>query len=81
MIIMTGLIIAIKDNSFLTLSSIAALIFVLHIFLCHKVPLLRLRLTNYIDRYPRMFINAGVNIKVYVFDIKVNYRQFESCHK
>ena len=28
-----------------------------------------------------MFINAGVNIKVLVFDIKANYRQFDSCHE
>ena len=38
---MTGLIIAIKDNCFLALSSIAALIYVLHIRMCRKVPLLR----------------------------------------
>ena len=38
---MTGLIIAIKDNGFLTLSSIAPPIYVLHIRMCHKVPLLR----------------------------------------
>ena len=41
MIIMTGLIIAIKDNSFLTLSIIAAPIYVLHIRMCRKVALLR----------------------------------------
>ena len=41
MIIMTGLLIAIKDNGLLALSSIAALIFVLHIRMCRKVPLLR----------------------------------------
>ena len=41
MILMTGLIIAIKDNGFLTLSSIAAPIYVLHIRMCRKVPLLR----------------------------------------
>ena len=41
MIIMTGLIIAIKDNGFLALSSIAAPINVLHIRMCRKVPLLR----------------------------------------
>ena len=40
-IIMTGLIIAIKDNGFLALLSIAAPIFVLHIRMCRKVPLLR----------------------------------------
>ena len=28
-----------------------------------------------------MFINAGVIIKVYVFDIKGKYQQFESCHE
>ena len=37
MIIMTGLIIAIKDNGFLILSSIAAPINVLHISMCRKV--------------------------------------------
>ena len=41
MIIMTGLIIAIKDNGFLALSRIAAPIYVLHIRMCRKVPLLR----------------------------------------
>ena len=41
MIFMTGLIIAIKDNGFLALSSIAAPIYVLHIRMCRKVPLLR----------------------------------------
>ena len=41
MIIMTGLIIAIKDNGFLALSSIAVPIYVLHIRMCGKVPLLR----------------------------------------
>ena len=41
MIIMTGLIIAIKDNGFLALSSIAAPIFVLHIRMRRKGPLLR----------------------------------------
>ena len=41
MIIRTGLIIAVKDNGFLALSSIAALIYVLHIRMCHEVPLLR----------------------------------------
>ena len=41
MIIMTGLIIAIMDSGFLALASIAALIYVLHIRMCHKVPLLR----------------------------------------
>ena len=40
MIIMTGLIIAIKDNGFLSLSSIAAPIYVLHIRKYNKVPLL-----------------------------------------
>ena len=42
MIIMTGLIIAIKDNGFLAVS-------VLHIHMCLKVPLLHSR-TNFIDR-------------------------------
>ena len=41
MIIMTGLIIAIKDNGFLALSSIAAPIYELHMRKCRKVPLLR----------------------------------------
>ena len=41
MIIMTGVIIAIKDNGILALSSIAAQIYVLHIRMCCKVPLLR----------------------------------------
>ena len=41
MIIMTGLIIAIKDSGFLALASIAAPIYVLHIGMCRKVPLLR----------------------------------------
>ena len=41
MIIMTGLIIEIKDNGFLALSSIAAPIYVLHICMCRKVALLR----------------------------------------
>ena len=41
MIIMTGLIIAIKDNGFLALSSMAVPIYVLHIRMCRKVPLLR----------------------------------------
>ena len=41
MIILTGLIIAIKDNGFLALSNIAAPIYVLHIRVCRKVPLLR----------------------------------------
>ena len=41
MIIVTGLIIAIKDNGFLALSIIAAPICVLHIPMCRKVPLLR----------------------------------------
>ena len=40
MIIMTELIIAIKDNGFLALSSIAAPIYVLHIRMCRKEPLL-----------------------------------------
>ena len=49
MIIMTGLIIAIKDNGFLALSSTAP-IYVLHIRMCRKVPLLRCdSLTWYID--------------------------------
>ena len=48
MIIMTGLIIAIKDNGFLALSSIAAPIYVLHIRRCHKVPLLCPPMTNYL---------------------------------
>ena len=38
---MTGLIIAIKDNGFLALSSIVAPICLLHIHMCCKVPLLR----------------------------------------
>ena len=41
MIFMTGLIIAIKDNGFLALSSIAAPIYVLHIRMSRKMPLLR----------------------------------------
>ena len=41
MIIMTGLIIAIKDNGFVALLSIAAPIYLLHIHMCRKVPLLR----------------------------------------
>ena len=41
MIIMTGQIIAIKDNGFLALSSIVAPIYVLHIRMCRKVPLIR----------------------------------------
>ena len=40
MIIMTGLIIAIKDKGCLALSSIAVQIYVLHICMCRKVPLL-----------------------------------------
>ena len=47
MIILTGLIIAIKDNGFLILSSIAAPINVLHIRISRKVPLLRY---DFIDR-------------------------------
>ena len=39
MIIMTGLIFAIKDNGFLAPSSIAAPIYVLHICMGRKVPL------------------------------------------
>ena len=86
-IIMTGLIIAIKNNGFLAVSKIAAPIWVLHTCMCRKVSLPRLRLTTlWIDNtwpllvcdHPRMCINAGVNIKVYVFDTKCNYRQFES---
>ena len=42
MIIITGLIIAIKDNGCLALSSIAAPIYVLHIRMCRKVPLTHL---------------------------------------
>ena len=50
MIIMTGLIITIKDNGFLALSSIAAPIYVLHIRMCRKVPLQRYdSLTLYIN--------------------------------
>ena len=73
MILMTGLIIAINDNGFLALLSIAAPIYVLHIRMCRKVPLLRYdSLPLYIDNtwpllvsdHPRIFINAGVNIKV-----------------
>ena len=41
MIFMTGLIIAIKNNGFLALSSIAVPIYVLRIRMCRKVPLLR----------------------------------------
>ena len=86
---MTGLIIAIKDSGFLAVSSLAAPICVLHIHICRKVPLVRLGLTLSIDNtwplrvsdHLRMFINACVNIKVYVFDIKGNYRQFELCHE
>ena len=40
MTIMTGLIIAIKDNGFLALISIAAPIYVSDIRMCRKVPLL-----------------------------------------
>ena len=40
MTIMTGLIIAIKDNGVLALISIAASIYVSDIRMCHKVPLL-----------------------------------------
>ena len=74
MIIMTGLITAIKDNGFLALSSMAVPIYVLHICMCRKVPLLRpynsltLQIDNtqplLVSDHPRMFINAGVNIKV-----------------
>ena len=39
MTIMTGLIIAIKDNGFLALISIAAPIYVSDIRMCRKVPL------------------------------------------
>ena len=85
MIIMTGL----KDNGFLAVSSLAAPICVLHIRMCRKVPLVRLGLTVSIDNtwplrvsdHPRMFIDASVNIKAYVFNIKGNYRQFELCHE
>ena len=50
MIITISLIIAIKDNGFLALSSIAAQIYELHIRMCRKVPLLRYdSLTLYID--------------------------------
>ena len=50
MIIMTGLNIAIKDISYLALSSKATPICVLHIRICRKVPLLRslFGLTNFI---------------------------------
>ena len=41
MIIMTGRIIAIKDNGFLAVPSLAALICVLHIGMCRKVSLVR----------------------------------------
>ena len=73
MIIMTGLIIAIKDKGFHALSSIVELIYVLHIRMFRKVPLLGYdSLTLSIDStwpllvsdHPQMFINAGVNIKV-----------------
>ena len=50
MVIMTGLIIAFKDNGFRALSSIAPPICMLHIRMCRKVPLLRLGLTTFIDR-------------------------------
>ena len=49
-IIMTGLIIAIKNNGFLAVSKIAAPIWVLHTCMCRKVSLPRLRLTNFMDR-------------------------------
>ena len=88
---MTGLIIEIKDNGFLAVSILAAEICVLHIDMCSKVPLVRslLGFTLSMDNtwplrvsdHPRMFINAGVNIDVYGFDIKSNYRQFELCHE
>ena len=45
MIVLTGLIIAIKDNGFLALSSIAAPIYVLHI----RIAVRCLCLTNFID--------------------------------
>ena len=48
MTIMTGLIIAIKDNGFLALISIAAPICVSDIRMCRKVPL-QLRLPYFID--------------------------------
>ena len=59
----------------LAMSSLAALICVLHIRMCSKVPLVGLGLTLSIDNtwplpvsdHPQMFINAGVNTKVYVF--------------
>ena len=52
MIMMTGLIIAIKDNGSLAVSSIAAPICVSHNCMCHKGPLIcsLLGLTNFIDR-------------------------------
>ena len=50
MIIMTGLIIAIKDNGFLAVSSSAAPIRVLHIRICRRVPLVRSLRTHFIDR-------------------------------
>ena len=86
---MTGAIIAIKHNGYLAVSSAAAPICVLHIRMCRKVPLVRLGLTLSINNtwplwvsdHPRMFINAGINSKEYVFDIKGNYRQFELCHE
>ena len=49
MIIMTGVITAIKDNGFLAVSRAAAPICVLHIRICRKVPLVRLGLTLLID--------------------------------
>ena len=90
MIIMMGQITAIKDNGFLAVSSLVVLICESHIRMCRKVPLLSLdSLILSIDNtwpllvsdHPPMLINAGVNIKVYVFDIKGNYRQFESWHE
>ena len=50
MTIMTGMIIAIKDNGFLALISIAAPIYVSDIRMCRKVPFYTLRLTYFIDR-------------------------------
>ena len=75
MTIVTGLIIAIKDNGFLALISIAAPIYVSDIRMCRKVPLhtkthlLCRSITpghfwSLITSGLRMFINAGVNIKM-----------------
>ena len=68
---MTGLIIAIKDNGLLALVSIAAPICVSDTRMCRKVPLQHTKtrllyrsITPGHSDHPRMFINAGVNIKM-----------------